>query len=99
MEQTQMGIEIQGTEIRYLHDLSGAVVRAGLVARLNTPPGSEPYLRIAHPNVGRLSDTIYCRPRGDDLWFCWSSGDPICVAADLADTVDEIHRVLDARMR
>lgn len=94
-----MGIEIKGAGVRYLHDLSGAVVRAGLVARLNTPPDSEPYVRVVHPNVGRVSDTIYCRLRDDDLWFLWSSGDPIRAAADLAETVDEIHRVLDARMR
>jgi hypothetical protein len=94
-----MGIEIKGTGVRYLHDLSGAVVRAGLVARLNTPPGSEPYVRVAHPSTGGLSDTVYCRPRGGELWFCWSSGDPIRAVSDLGDTVDEIHRVLDARMR
>ena len=88
------------SEVRltYLESLAGELTRRALRARVLTPYGRVPSVRVVNPVATALAENVYAAEGADGIWsYWWSWAERIAVADDVDDAADRVARVLAAR--
>lgn len=83
------------SHIDRLSGLADELAGLGMTARLLTPTGRLPSLRVANPALSRLSEDVYVgRGRDGVWWFWWPWAERIAPGEDCAAAAALIARVL-----
>ncbi len=77
----------------HVEALADELSRRGFIVTI-TRNAHYPSLTVDHPEVGRLSETIYVALARDEPWFWWSWAERIAPAADVQATADAVAHVL-----
>lgn len=80
--------------VTHLTRLQQLLQERGLLARLLTPEGRLPCLRVINPDATAMSEVVSAVPLEDDWWYWWSWPEQIATVSQTAVAADRICRVL-----
>jgi hypothetical protein len=80
-----------------LEELAAELARRGLHAKITTPLGRIPGLRVVNPALPRLAEDVYVgRSQNGLWWYWWPWAERIAAGTEVADAAALIAKVLDA---